>query len=70
MVGGDEGLVDDHPAGILGSLDQQVGQRRDRHIRLVGAVKQVCKQLLVLWKESENICMQEFEPLKRQVLVL
>ena len=53
MVGGDEGLVDDHPAGVLGSLDQQVGERRDRHIWLVGAVQQICKQLLVLWKESE-----------------
>ena len=54
VVGGDESLVDDHPAGVLGSLDQQVGQRRDRHIRLVGAVQQVCKNsCLVLWKESE-----------------
>ena len=53
-MGGDESLVDDHPAGVLGSLDQQVGQRRDRHIRLVGAVQQVCKNsCLVLWKESE-----------------
>ena len=69
MVGGDEGLVDDHPAGVLGSLDQQVGQCRDRHIRLVGAVKQICKQLLVLWKESENVCMQEFKLPKRQLLV-
>ena len=64
VVGGDECLVDDHPAGVLGSLDQQVRQRWDRHIGLVGAVQQVCKQLIVLWKESGNISVQEFEPLK------
>ena len=67
VVGGDECLVDDHPAGVLSSLDQQVGQRWDRHIWLVGAVQQVCKQLIVLWKESETIFVQEFsfEPVKR-----
>ena len=41
VVGGDERLVDHHPARVLRSLDQQVGQRRDRHVRLVGAVQEV-----------------------------
>ena len=49
MVGGDERLVDHHPARVLRSLDQQVGQRRDRHVRLVGAVQEVWKQQLVLF---------------------
>ena len=43
VVGGDERLVDHHPARVLRSLDQQVGQRRDRHVRLVGAVQEVWK---------------------------
>lgn len=40
-MGGDEGLVDNHPARVLGSLDQQVGERWNGHVRLVGAVQQV-----------------------------
>ena len=49
MVGGDERLVDHHPARVLRSLDQQVGQRRDRHVWLVGAVQEVWKQQLLLF---------------------
>ena len=41
VMGGDEGLVDNHPARVLGSLDQQVGERWNGHVRLVGAVQQV-----------------------------
>lgn len=36
VVSGDEGLEDDHPAGIGGSLEQRVGHLRDVHVGGVG----------------------------------
>ena len=59
VVGGDERLVDNHPARVLRSLDQQVGQRRDRHVWLVGAVQQVWKQQLVLLHQDTLSCCFE-----------
>ena len=57
-MGGDEGLVDNHPARVLGSLDQQVGERWNGHVRLVGAVQQVWEIQLVLSRKLENNYMQ------------
>ena len=51
-MGGDEGLVDNHPARVLGSLDQQVGERWNGHVRLVGAVQEVWTQQLVLFHQD------------------
>lgn len=36
MMGGDEGLEDDHPAGIGGALEQRVGHLGDVHVGGVG----------------------------------
>ena len=41
VVCGDEPLEHDHPVRVLGSLDQQVGQGGDRHVRLICTVQQV-----------------------------
>ena len=43
MVGSDEGLEHDHPVRVLCPLNQEVGQGRDGHIRLVRAVQQIYK---------------------------
>lgn len=42
MMSGDEGLEDDHPAGIGGSLKQCVSHLRDVHIGGIGGRHQVC----------------------------
>ena len=44
MVQRDEALEDDDPVGVLGSFQQQVGQRRYRDIRFLCAVKKVWKK--------------------------
>lgn len=36
MMGGDEGLEDDHPAGVGGALEQRVGHLGDVHVGGVG----------------------------------
>lgn len=36
MMSGDEGLEDDHPAGIGGSLEQRVGHLRDVYVGGIG----------------------------------
>ncbi len=43
VVCGDEGFEQDHPAGVGGALEQRVGQLRDVHIHLIGAMDQTCK---------------------------
>ena len=63
MVGGDESLIDDDPAGVLGSLNQQVCERRDRHIWLVGAVEQVCKQQCTFEGKRKYLNTNVSEPL-------
>ena len=45
MVQRDEALEDDDPVGVLGSFQQQVGQRRYRDIGLLCAVKKVWKNI-------------------------
>lgn len=42
MMSGDEGLEDDHPAGIGGSLKQCVSHLRDVHVGGIGGRHQVC----------------------------
>lgn len=39
----DEGLEDDHPAGVGGPLKQRVSQLRNVHVHLVGTVDQIYK---------------------------
>jgi len=55
---GDEGLEDDHPAGIGGSLEQRVGHLGDVHVGGVGGRHQVCnatrKQTLPSTTSREN----------------
>lgn len=36
VMGGDEGLEDDHPAGVGGSLEQRVSHLGDVHVGGVG----------------------------------
>lgn len=42
VVRRDEGFEDDHPAGVGGPLEQRVGQLRNVHVHLVGAVDEIC----------------------------
>ena len=42
VMGGDEGLEDDHPAGVGGSLEQRVSHLGDVHVGGVGGWHQVC----------------------------
>ncbi len=42
VMGGDEGLEDDHPAGVGGSLEQRVSHLRDVHVGGIGGRHQVC----------------------------
>lgn len=44
VVNGDETFEDDDPVGVLGALEQQVGQGRYRHVRLLCAVKEIWKK--------------------------
>lgn len=37
----DERLEDNHPAGVGGPLEQRVGQLRDVHVHLIGALNQI-----------------------------
>ncbi len=41
VVCGDQRLKHDHPACVGGPLKQRVGQLRDVHVHLVGAVDQI-----------------------------
>lgn len=41
-MGSDEGLEDDHPAGIGGALEQRVGHLGDVHVGGVGGRHEVC----------------------------
>ncbi len=52
VVCGDEGFEQDHPAGVGGALEQRVGQLRDVHIHLIGAMDQTCKT-----KMKESVCL-------------
>lgn len=42
VMGGDEGLEDDHPASIGGALEQRVGHLGDVHVGGVGGRHEVC----------------------------
>lgn len=44
VMGGDEGLEDDHPACIGGPLKQRVSHLRDVHVGGVGGRHQVCNE--------------------------
>lgn len=50
MVCCDEGFEDDHPAGVGGPFEQRVGQLRNVHVHLVGAVDEIYRKVIMVYK--------------------